>query len=140
MSAAQQFLPPVIVLIGLSFLTALTILFTRMADLVQRKLPLSYYEDFNGGDAPTSVIRPTRQLANQFEFPVLFYTLIAFIVALDLSDPLLVALAWAYVALRWAHGLSHIWLNHIYIRTPLFMFSNIVLLVMWGRFVFDVLG
>ena len=134
MTAAQMYLPQVLSLVALSFLTALTILITRLGDLIHNKRPLSFYEDFDGQAAPLSVLRPTRQLANQFEFPVLFFVLGALAIAVPVRDPLIGALAWAYVALRWVHAASQLAGNHLYVRTPVFMIGNVVLLAMWILF------
>jgi hypothetical protein len=41
-SAAQMYLPQVLCLVGLSFLTALVILVTRIADVLGNKRPLSF--------------------------------------------------------------------------------------------------
>lgn len=131
MSAAQTYLPQVLVLVALSFMTALAILVSRLVDLVRNHRTLSFYEEFDGRNAPRSVLRPTRQLANQFEFPVLFYGLVAIAIATPVQDPLIAGLAWCYVALRWAHALSHLAFNRLYVRTPIFMAGNVVLLAMW---------
>ena len=131
MIAAQIYLPQVLMLVALSYLTALAILVSRVIDLVRNKRALSFYEDFDGRAAPPMVLRTTRQLANQFEFPVLFYGLVAIAIAIPLQDPLIAGLAWCYVALRWTHALSHLAFNRLYIRTPIFMVGNIVLLAMW---------
>ncbi|WP_422034222.1 MAPEG family protein [Reyranella sp.] len=131
MIAAQMYLPQVLVLVALSFVTALAILVSRVVDLVRNKRPLSFYEDFDGRGAPPAVLRTTRQLANQFEFPVLFYGLVAIAIAIPVQDSLIAGLAWCYVALRWAHALSHLAFNRLYVRTPIFMVGNVVLLAMW---------
>lgn len=140
MTAVQMYLPQVLSLVALSFLTGLTILVTRAVDLLRNRRPLSFYEEFDGRGAPLSVLRPTRQLANQFEFPVRFYALIAFAIAVPVEDPLIATLAWCYVALRWAHALSQLAFNRLYIRTPVFMIGNLVLLAAWLAFAVDALS
>ncbi len=53
MITAAFYLPPLLALVGLSFLIALGILVTRFADLLQSRKPVAYYEDFDGiGCAP----------------------------------------------------------------------------------------
>jgi hypothetical protein len=126
-----MYLPQVLGLVALSYLTALAILISRSTDLLREKRPLSYYEEFDGNGAPLSVLRPTRQLTNQFEFPVLFYALIAIAIAVPVRDPMLAGLAWLYVALRWGHAVVHLAFNRLYVRTPIFMLGNLVLLAMW---------
>lgn len=131
MIAAVLYLPPVLALVALSYVTALGILVTRGADLIKRRKPLSYYEDFDGVGASVAVMRPTRQLANLFEFPVLFYTAIAILIGIGAHDHLLATLCWAYVALRWLHAIIHLIANRLWLRTPVFMAGNFVLLAIW---------
>jgi hypothetical protein len=140
MTIAQIYLPSVLALVALSFLVALAILITRFTDLYMNKRPLAYYEDFSESGATIAVIRPTRQLANLFEFPVLFYALITIAIATGLKDALLPILCWVYVGLRWLHAISHICFNKLWLRTPIFMVGNLLLLGMWVRLALDVLG
>ena len=139
MTMIQSCLPPVLALVALSFLTGLLVLVTRLADLVRGRRPLAFYEDFEAAGQPAWIVRPTRQLANQFEYPVLFYTLIALAIGLGLEDAWLPGLAWGYVGLRWAHAASHLWFNRLYVRTPVFIAGNLVLLAMWAHFATAVL-
>jgi len=94
---------------------------------------MSYYEDFDGVGASIAVMRPTRQLVNLFEFPVLFYVATGILVAAGMQDGLLRTLCWAYVALRWAHAISHLAWNRLWLRSPLFAASNLILLALWVR-------
>jgi hypothetical protein len=140
MTAAAIYLPPVLALVALSYLVALGILATRFADLIKRRKPVSYYEDFDGVGASVAVMRPTRQLANLFEFPILFYTAAAMLISIGMRDDLLPQLCWIYVALRWLHAISHLVLNRLWLRTPAFMAGNVVLLCIWIRMSLIVLG
>jgi hypothetical protein len=133
MAAAQLYLPPTLALIALSFAMALAILFTRSAELIRGTKPVSYFEDFDGVGASLAVMRPTRQLANLFEFPVLFYVATAILIAINVTDDSLKTLCWGYVSLRWLHAISHLLLNRLLLRTPVFAAGNIVLLMIWVR-------
>jgi hypothetical protein len=62
---------------------------------------------------------------------LLFYALIAIAIAVPVRDPMLAGLAWLYVALRWGHAVVHLAFNRLYVRTPIFMLGNLVLLAMW---------
>jgi hypothetical protein len=117
----------------------LAILAGRGFDIVRNGRPLPYYEDFDGASTLVFVTRPTRQLANQFEYPVLFFTLAAIAIAVPVENSWLAGLGWCYVVLRWLHALIHLTLNRLYLRTPVFMASNIVLLAMWIIFGIDIL-
>lgn len=133
MNAALIYLPPMLTLIALSFAMVLAILFTRSAELIKGTKPVSYFEDFDGVGASVAVMRPTRQLVNLFEFPVLFYAAIAILIAINVTDDLLQKLCWGYVSLRWLHAISHLLLNRLWLRTPIFAAGNIILLTIWIR-------
>ncbi len=128
---ARAFLGPVLAFVGLTYLTGAALLFTRLLDLLRRR-DARFYEEYAGG-GPPSVQRTTRQLANQFEFPVLFLAAVCLAVASGVNDRPLYGLVWAYVILRWAHAIIHLTgtLNRLWFRTPVFMLSNFVLLATW---------
>lgn len=130
MTPSQIHVAQVLALMALSLLTGLAILLGRGFDIVRNGRSLRYYEDFDGASPQAFVTRPTRQLANQFEYPVLFFTLTAIAMAVPVESAWLAGLGWCYVALRWIHAAIHLTVNRLYLRTPVFMASNIVLLAM----------
>tara|TARA_R110002051_G_scaffold311779_1_gene386420 strand:- start:8279 stop:8692 length:414 start_codon:yes stop_codon:yes gene_type:complete len=136
----QIYVAQLLALVALSLLTGLAILIGRGFDILRNGRSLRFYEDFDGVSTLALVTRPTRQLANQFEYPVLFFTLTAIAIAVPVENSWLAGLGWCYVALRWTHALIHLTLNRLYLRTPVFMTSNIVLLVMWVIFGVEVLA
>src|SRR5690349_3829190 len=71
---------------------------------------------------------------NLFEVPVLFYALCGFLAITQLTNLLLLACAWGYVALRTAHTYVHLTSNTVIRRFQLFFASSIVLYVMWLMF------
>ena len=70
---------------------------------------------------------------NLFEMPVLFYAAVLLALSLLLTDYLLVALAWLYVALRYVHSFIHVTYNTVMHRFYVFAASAMVLLVIWVR-------
>ena len=83
---------------------------------------------------PEAVNRPSNNLKNLFELPVLFYALCALLLATQKADGLYVQLAWIYVALRTLHSLVHCTVNLVLPRFALYMASSVVLWGMLGRF------
>lgn len=71
---------------------------------------------------------------NLFEVPVLFYALCGFLAITQLTNLVLLACAWGYVALRAAHTYVHLTSNHVIRRFQLFFASTIVLYAMWALF------
>ena len=75
---------------------------------------------------------------NLFETPVLFYAAALTVYAAQLSTPLYVALAWAYVATRVVHSLIHCTYNKVMHRLQAFIASFAVLWTIWGLIAWDV--
>jgi len=71
--------------------------------------------------------------SNLFEMPVLFYVAILLAMSLLVADPVLVALAWLYVALRIVHSTIHTTYNKVMHRFYAFAASALVLLAIWVR-------
>lgn len=133
LTALSFYLWPVLAQVLLSYLMAGLILVTRVGDLAFGSGTAKFYEDYAGAGGPPLVQRTTSQLANLFEFPVLFLALICLLVSVNMTDQLLQAGAWIFVGGRWIHALVHLFANKLWLRTPVFMASNLVLLAMWGR-------
>jgi hypothetical protein len=98
--------------------------------------------DFRYGEServPPQARLPARNLANLFEFPVLFYVACVILYAVGAVDAAGLALAWAYVACRALHSLIHLTYNNVFHRLAAFAAGNVVLLVIWIRLVLAVL-
>lgn len=127
------YLWPVLAQVALIYLVAALILVTRLADIAFGSGTAKFYESYAGVGGPPLVQRTTRLLANQFEFPILFFVLICILVAVGSEDSLMRLGAWLFVGARWAHAFVQLFANRLWIRTPVFMASNLVLLAMWAR-------
>ena len=75
----------------------------------------------------------------QFELPVLFYVLIAFILITRVGDFLLLVLAWIFVVLRLMHAYVHTTGNNVLLRGRIYGGGLIVLLAMWVIFAVRIL-
>lgn len=71
---------------------------------------------------------------NQFEQPVLFYTVTLLFIALNLADYTALALSAIYVALRYAHAYIHVGSNNVPKRFRVFAASMGTLAVLWVWF------
>jgi hypothetical protein len=77
--------------------------------------------------------------SNQFELPMLFFVLIAFILITRVGDVLLLVLAWIFVFSRLAHAIIHTTRNDVNMRFLAYGLGVIALLVMWVVFAFKIL-
>ena len=83
---------------------------------------------------PEAVERPSNNLRNLFEVPVLFYAACLAIYASGHVDAVTLELAWAYVALRAGHSAVHCTFNHVKTRFTFYFLSCLVLGAMVTRF------
>jgi hypothetical protein len=73
-----------------------------------------------GRDEPLEVARITRNLANQFELPLIFYALVVLLVALGQVTLFDVIAAWVFVAGRVAHTLVQTLTDNVSLRGQVF--------------------
>ena len=73
-----------------------------------------------GRDEPLEVARITRNLANQFELPLIFYALVVLLVALGQVTHFDVIAAWVFVAGRVAHTLVQTLTDNVPLRGQVF--------------------
>ena len=126
---------PMSALVLLTFLVLVQIPLRRFRAGFARRVS---YGDFRFGESanvPGDVSLPNRNYMNLLELPVLFYVLCLSLYATAHVTPAMVWLAWAYVAFRAMHSVVHLTYNDVRHRGLAFAASNIVLAVMWIRFV-----
>ena len=68
---------------------------------------------------------------NQFEYPVLFYAVVAMALALRQVDSMMIWLAWLFVASRIVHAAIHVGPNVVPWRARSFLVGVATLLAMW---------
>ncbi len=79
-----------------------------------------------------AVTRAADNYRNLFEMPVLFYVALGVAHATAQVSPLVLGLAWAYVAFRALHSYIHCTYNRVMHRFYAFLASNLVLWILWG--------
>lgn len=91
-----------------------------------------FFSLYRGYEEPETLAAYSRHVTNLHEAPVLFYfvCITAFVTGQDSS--LLLALAWAYVGLRFIHSYVHLTSNVVLLRFRLFATSLLVLGIMWA--------
>ena len=86
---------------------------------------------FAHGDEPHHVARITRNLANQFELPAIFYAVVVLLVATGRVTAIDVVAAWVFVAGRVIHTLVQTLTDNVPLRGQVFLinFAGVVILV-----------
>jgi hypothetical protein len=112
--------------------TVLVIMFrSRVRAVREKALASAYFRTFQGGTEPEYVVKPARHFINLFEAPTLFYAGCLAAIATQTAGTVVLALAWAYVAIRVAHAWIHIGRNRLRHRIPVYAMSWVVLLALW---------
>jgi hypothetical protein len=88
---------------------------------------------------PPHLMQLQNAFLNQFEMPVLFYTLTILALFTRTADLLFVVPAWIFVALRLAHAYVHVTSNRVPRRALFFLAGCVVLCVMWIIFAIRIL-
>ena len=77
--------------------------------------------------SPPDVARPSDNLKNLFELPVVFYALCLYLYVRGEVDGPALAAAWTFVAFRAAHSLVHVTGQPVRLRFALYVVSSIAL-------------
>ena len=136
--SVQMVLAPVFVLIGLAFALLLWMASARGRAITGRETSL---KDIALGQPnwPERATQIGNCFSNQFEVPVLFYVLVAFLMIMRHADVIFVALAWLFVAARIVHAAIHVTSNVVTRRGQAYAVSVLILFVMWVIFAVEIL-
>ena len=89
---------------------------------------------------PAHVTKIGNCFRNQFESPVLFFAVVAFLLVSGKVDIVQITLSWAYVAARMVHAYIHTGTNIVPQRFLAYITGMLVLLVMWVWFALQTFG
>src|SRR5207342_1171346 len=95
---------PMLALVLLTFGVSVLLFRARIRSVREGHTPVSYFRVFQGSPEPESLAKVTRHYSNLFETPVLFYAGCLTAMVVGVTGPVVVALAWAYVAARLVHA------------------------------------
>ena len=91
------------------------------------------YVRFAHGEEPHHVARITRNLANQFELPVIFYAVVVLLVATKNVTLVGVIAAWIFVAGRLIHTLVQTLSDNVPLRGQVFLINFAAVVVLVGH-------
>lgn len=127
----MNILYPLLALFGLTAFCAFRLGYLRFNAVRRGEIDPRFFKLYNGFEEPDHLRAYSRHLVNLFEAPVLFYVIVivAFVTANHGWLPL--ALAWAYVLLRYGHSIVHLTSNNVLLRFRLFALSWLALVILW---------
>lgn len=122
---------PIFALVLWTSLVLLQIPIARFRSGFRRETVVSDFKHGESSSVPSYVSIPNRNYMNLLEFPVLFYVVCLLIYVTETASPVMIVLAWSYVAFRVIHSIIHLTYNHVIHRLIAFAVSNLVLVALW---------
>ena len=111
------------------------LLATRKARAVTAKAVDLRETAINNKAWTSDVVKVSNNIENQFETPILFYIVCVVSFLAGAADTINIALAWAYVALRYVHSYVHTGSNYVPNRMKIFSASLLIVLILLVRLV-----
>ncbi|MDH4985431.1 MAPEG family protein [Aminobacter anthyllidis] len=89
---------------------------------------------------PESSVTAANNIINQFELPVLFYTVCLSLYVTSGVSYVALVLAWLFVATRYAHAWFHLTSNRVKFRSRAFILGALLLALLWIWFALHLAG
>jgi hypothetical protein len=130
---------PMLALVLLTFGVLVALFRSRVRMVREGLAPVSYFRTFQGSvEVPEYSAKPARHFANLFEAPTLFYAGCLAAMVTGVIGTWVVALAWAYVAMRYVHAFIHLRGNRVRYRMRAYFVGWLCLLGLWISVAFGV--
>ncbi len=122
---------PALAMVALTFVVTVRMFLERVRQIRGERIP---FREIPSGSQMATRFADTRaadNYRNLFEAPVLFYLALVVAALGGLATPLVLGLAWAYVAFRVLHSWIHCTYNRVKHRFYAFAASTLVLVALW---------
>ena len=111
---------------------------SRVAAVRAGQVEATYFRLYQGTVEPETTRKVSRHFTNLFEAPTLFYVACLAGMIAGVAGPVLLVLAWGYVAARAAHAIVHLGGNRLRKRILAYFVSWLFLAAMWVTLVISV--
>ena len=128
----MDILIPCLTLIALTLFIVFRMGILRHRAIRRGDIHPGFFSLYRGYEEPETLAAYSRHVTNLYEAPVLFYVVCVIAFVTEQNSSVLLALAWAYVGLRFIHSYVHLTSNVVLLRFRLFATSLVVLGVMWA--------
>jgi hypothetical protein len=140
----QEILKPVVILAAWTMIMWLWMYATRLPALSKAKIDTKNWVGGTGKDLDKVLPAETQWKAHNYnhllEQPTIFYAIAIVLAMLQGGEGINAYIAWAYVALRIAHSIAQVTINHILTRFALFSLSSLCLIALIVHAVMMVFG
>lgn len=125
---------PATALVALTAIVWVRLYFERIGEIRRHRIHPQKLATRRGASEQLQDTRASDHFRNLFEVPVLFYALCALIAASDRLTPMLLGLAWLYVAIRCVQAGVHLTYNRVLHRFSVFVAGTAILFIAWAVF------
>ncbi len=122
---------PAFAMAALTFFCVFRMGLLRFSAIRRGEIDGRFFRLYKDYEEPEYLRVMSRHVVNLYEAPVLFYTISIIAFVTETVSILTLALAWAYVALRYVHSYIHLTSNRVVHRFRIFATSQFVLLILW---------
>ena len=138
--AQNLILLPVLAQVALTFAVLMIMGARRQRSMKLRRQSLQDMALARDADWEAPALQASNNFKNQFELPVLFYTVALFALVTRNVDMAFFALSWLFVATRVAHTVSHLGSNVITWRGSFYLAGFVCLVLLWALLAVRVAG
>lgn len=139
MSPAQLILMPVFVHVLLVFFLGIRTALERGAAVRNREVSIKEIA-LDTRSWPEHVRKFSNNFDNQFQVPMMWYALVALLLATNLAGTLQIILSWCFVATRLAHTYVHTGRNDVRLRLVAYLLGVTIIFFMWLWFALRLYG
>lgn len=123
---------PMFAMFLLTVIVLAVLFLTRVRSIRQGLVSQAHFLTYSTGEKePDRSLALSRNFTNLFEAPILFYVVCVVIMVANLTNPIFLGLAWAYVFMRALHSFIHTGSNNLSWRIFTYMMSWVFLTALW---------
>lgn len=127
----MELIYPMFAMVLLTTVVGFSTAYVRITSAYSGQVDPRYFKLMSKYEVPDRVAKFGRNFDNLFEVPVLFYVACLVAMTLQLSNPVLLMLAWIFFILRITHTVIHLTYNNPLHRFFPFALSSICVVAMW---------
>ena len=133
--SASSLVYPMAAMVLLTMVVLVRLFRSRVAAVRAGQIDAAYFRLYQGTDEPEGIRKFSRHFSNLFEAPTLFYVACLAAMIAGVAGPVLLVLAWGYVAARAVHAAVHLGGNRLRKRILAYFLSWLFLAAMWATLV-----
>ncbi len=127
----MSILYPVFAMAALTFFCVSRMGVLRYSAVRRGEIDGRFFRLYKDYEEPEHLRVISRHVVNLYEAPILFYAISIIAYVTETVSILILALAWAYVVLRYIHSYIHLTSNKVIYRFRCFATSQFVLIILW---------